>query len=702
MPNFIEDDNGLVHKERDVTTTKYYGEHKTEILIAKDNQGDYQSIGAALAAETNPNTIFKVYPGTYVEAPIILTEGSRLIAVGTPNNTIIAASNPNGTLITMAHNCGLKGFTLTGCSGITGRAIYYNGYGAPGKVTGIDLCVFVDNTIAVEAENESNIAGISNKLVLWNSLIHNTTAMQYGFKMQNKIDVTFTDVGVEGAPNALTINGIYLDNVSATIVNGRLKYCSNGLTVNGAAKILGTVLVFENNDKSIILSGSGGDITITDFVSYTATTYDIDITAPANSIDINIPSGTFDWEKVNNPNKNKITGNSFLNKNGKIFRTLTGNIRVGNHFIPSKLHVGEGASYFENMIVLSNSNLETGTWVDNTAAAKSMSGSTFSIFQGTAIGNCMYIGSDTNIYGIKIVPTSAEPTVVWSDVIWEYWNGTAWISFSTYSTNSSSPFYSKTAPFLAFVDKQHIRFGLTSNTNFALKTLNGFSAYWVRLRLVNTIASVPTAEQINLHGSSLEINKNGYKEYYGDARTIGQLALQSYTTDTVNSTTAQSMYLSKNLFFIGKYNKFTAGVLNRISYCAAFPKNVDTSFPLKLKLNFIGSSNTTGDVQWTVRWDKASLNANIYTTETAAPSTTANEKSMMKTYTMPANNMGKMKYIVFDLNIENFIPNPSTGEQTIIWFSLERNVDTYPGNVCLTHTYCMYVKSQSMMELFNY
>ncbi len=110
-----------------------------------------------------------------------------------------------------------------------------------------------------------------------------------------------------------------------------------------------------------------------------------------------------------------------------------------------------------------------------------------------------------------------------TDAVAEYWNGSAWTSYNFMCNEASSPYYFVTTPMVNTVGKYHVRFGLHSASPVASKTLNGEEKYWCRWRIVNAWSSLPAIEYIKLHTCSTIINKDGFLEYFGDARPIDKL-----------------------------------------------------------------------------------------------------------------------------------------------------------------------------------
>ena len=345
-------------------------------------------------------------------------------------------------------------------------------------------------------------------------------------------------------------------------------------------------------------------------------TYDIDI--QSTNADIELFSGEVDANLINNPNRVIINGKFYSYVDNKKFQTITGDLRVGTLEIPSTVMMGEGKYKNSTLTVFSNDNLEAGTWVDNTVAALSSDDSTFNLFQAVATGNCFYVGSTSNIYGIKVnVTTTSTSTPSKSDIVAEYWDGSAWTSLNSMQLLSTSPYYHNMDSFVTSANKQHLRYNITTATSMPNKTLNSVNKKWIRYRIVNTITGIPQAEYIKLHTNAKKINKDGFTEYFGNSRERCALNFNTYLSNSTPG--SQEIFLSDNLSVSKSNNKFADGAVTRIGLNTYMKTCTDTSFPIKLKFAFMGDNNTAGDVEWKVRYAYTTSGSSIYHNTTDAP-----------------------------------------------------------------------------------
>ena len=142
------------------------------------------------------------------------------------------------------------------------------------------------------------------------------------------------------------------------------------------------------------------------------------------------------------------------------------------------------------------------TFVNNTVAAKSRSGSTFVMFQGVTAGNIAYFGNSTRkFFSMKADPTIAL-TIGAGVYIWEYWNGAAWTSFNVMATLSDFPYTSSANVVFSVVNDGQIRFDTAIDTDWATTTINSQNAFWVRFRITTAITTSPTMQRIKIGNKS--------------------------------------------------------------------------------------------------------------------------------------------------------------------------------------------------------
>jgi hypothetical protein len=111
-----------------------------------------------------------------------------------------------------------------------------------------------------------------------------------------------------------------------------------------------------------------------------------------------------------------------------------------------------------------------GSFVDNTAEARSQGGTGFKLFQGPTVTNDeAYVGMSSKFGRAKYIFSTAGVQNAAVTLAWEYWNGSAWTALSSVVDGTS---------------------GLTANgtvtwaipAGWATTAVNGVTQYWMRLR----------------------------------------------------------------------------------------------------------------------------------------------------------------------------------------------------------------------------
>jgi hypothetical protein len=422
--------------------------------------------------------------------------------------------------------------------------------------------------------------------------------------------------------------------------------------------------------------------------------YDMNLQYTDGIIDIN--SGEIDSDKINNPNEVTYNARFHTNKDGDQTQTITGRLKFGTASDPSNISMGEGKYNINDIIFLTNTDLEAGTWTNMTDDAISNTGSTFNIFSDTGIGNCFYIGSTKPIVGFKInVTTSTNDIYTQSDIIMEYWNGSLWTEFYVMNTLADPPFYCNTDHFICIQDKQQVRFGLTTAAPFVNKSLNGFTKKWIRGRLAVAISNLPQAEYIKLHVNQTEVGKDGFVEHFGNSRTHDLLPWMFESMEILGSSlNDQPVYMYDNIGIDRTGNRFDNGVISRKGRINILPKDIDISFPIKFTLSFIGDSDNSGDVIWNIRWISSNIDSNLYRSTLDAPNTLSDENIKTVTTSIPLNHKDKETRQNFTIEINHMNPNPSSKHPDNIWIMIERDgvADTYDGNITMVQTVPYYIR----------
>jgi hypothetical protein len=709
-PGFLTPGSNILKHNVNGIMTPYVGEQYNEIHISKEPQGQYSSLAAAMAANPQPNMVYIIHPGTYVEPnPLIMPYGTVIIANGNAENTYIVAANPGADLIVLGLGCKLEGVTFTGASNTGSRGVYFDCSQSQGRgsYSAMFECFIVNCDVCIECDGKGIMlaGGIPDTLYSREIIMTNTT--------KTSTSAVYSHAGGQFIGNAITVEGVppnplapsgffytygyrcvdqgskiamslsncyfcnyavYLDNnCNSEIAVLTIGYCGCGVTIGP-------------NGTTTRLSVASLGITNTAMC-------DIEV-LPTNAI-IQVHSGVFDDTKIVNPNGVPLNMHYHTDLYGESRMHLLGVIGVGTPTHPSELYLGEGYYDIYNNAVLQNTNLDAGTWTNVTTSANQTAPPTvFNVFAGTTVNNCLYLGRNEIPVGIRIdIITPALSVVPSSSLEYTYWNGTSWIPFSIMQTVDVAPYHYMTNSFVSTANVYHIRFGLTAGSPLVQTTLNSITKYWVRVRVVTALPSMPTTNYIYFHSNSAKYNTDGFEEYFGDARAVKNLNW-NITNLLPNGMTNTSLYLSSNLEVPFVSNTFPHGVKSSLTSTVFIPNNADTSFPLKIKFAFVGSVPTTGNVVLTATYGFSPSGTAVYTSLVYAPATAYGEKNV--TTIIPVS-LGYSKYVgTLALDLTGVDMNPADGGPQVIWITITRNstatgTDTYLGNVILLQIAPYYV-----------
>ena len=670
---------------------KYFGDQKFEIVISQNTQCHYSSISAAIAANNTPNNVFIVYPGIYIENnPLVLPSGTTLISSGSVATTTIVAQNSTADLLVMGSNCKVFGITFEGAYGTGSRGVYFDGSlsGGSGTFSNLQECYVIDCDIGIEC-NGNNGSGMIDTFYCDKIVIagKSTTPSKgvYCHSLGQFITTTCYVLGANPA-NLIGIGYHCTDPGSKlTLTTASVWWCNIGLLAdnNGFGEIISLDAQYNNIGLQIGPTNTGSKIRANSLYFNESITFDIDVLATNG--DIEIFSSFLDNILFNNPNNVNITIRYNANIYGNFCQTMLGNLQIGSIQEPSKVAIGGGEYTYIGLVILSNSNLQSGTWVDNSSVALVANGPPFNLFQSVLTGNCMYIGSDSPIYGCDLnISTATSLITPLGNLIWEYWNGSLWVVFNIMQTCTRNAYMNS---FISAVGYYNIRFGLNStNSSFALLSLNGNNKYWVRTRISVLISSLPLGNSLKIHGNATIINNDGFIEMNGNARVMKNNEISTYLSSGPSS--SQQLYFSNNLSILKPNNVFTLGDDIIIGFSFRIPIGIDISMPININIGLVVDNNTAGNISWNLRYVFSTTGVGIYLNPTDVI-INPNIITVPKITVIGSDQKEINLNDSISLNISNITPNIPTSNKFYLYGCLERNAsggdvnDTFPGNATL-------------------
>jgi hypothetical protein len=695
--------NHVPYKYNPINNLDYYESSTTigQTTIVAKVGGDYTTIEAALAAAsgTLKDTIL-VYPGTYTENnPLQHKANTTIIAAGGQNTVEVVAQNANANLFNCVSTSYLIDLHLKGVTG----SYYAVEFTTPGFVL-LDNIFFEDCSNCVHQNNAAS------QIQIRNATLYGTFTTGFFVEAGNIIfdyltisgsTTTTTAIRITGANSITTINnfvsfssnlttGMLLQDQCRVVMNTcSLVGMNDGIIIEGATVKTSATFIFNAQQDGIRMNNTGTNpsfacqgCTVED-----STRYNYNVLSPT-AIVTGIGSSAID--KFNFVNGAQTYAAIIDTKEDDEGFNILGELHVGLPENGDESVFGEGDSYTRGMLVYTETS--GGTFANVTTNAATPSGSTFT-FPGTAAGNAIYIASSLqgasdvlSHYGIKTKVNTAAVKGT-GNIILEYWNGSAWVEENAMEADSSGSYYPHGKNYFQSTGSHHMRYNsslVTDNwtKNDPISPSIGTSYYWVRFRITSTITTAPVFEQFKLHTSRTEINSDGWTEYFGKARPIGQLNLsfaQGKPFEGVMSN--QTLYISQDIGVGGTNNKFTS-TTDKMGVSGFLPFDCDTSSPLKV--TWAGHPNSTGTYNWTVRWAWVTEGNSITYTEPA--SITASNS----TTTSKAATEDEIAIFEAELDISEMISRRNGGFGDEIWISIQPT--TLPGNFSLAGSQVTYTK----------
>lgn len=341
--------------------------------------------------------------------------------------------------------------------------------------------------------------------------------------------------------------------------------------------------------------------------------------------------------------------------------------------------LGEGDSFTFGMLVYTDDG--AGTQVDVSEEAASASGSTFS-FPGVGAGNLIYIGCDLEtasdyyqFWGIKeLIETAA--VLDGGDIVFEYWNGSSWARMNWMTTEGSAPYYPLAEHRFVDTGSFQVRFNQRISDwtkNNPITALSG-DRFWIRLRIDVDITTAPVFQQFKLHANRMEVNSDGWPEYFGKARPLGKLdwSVRGFQPAGTNLSDFDNYY-SDTLDIGMDENGFDA-TGDRSGFNTTAPDDMDTSTPVELK--FAIRVVDAGTLNYTIRWtwaEPTSVNptSKLYPNAAQAPATHINQQSISGS--IVANAVNDIIWITEYLDFSGALPRRQGSDPDLLVCTIEKD-----------------------------
>jgi len=210
----------------------------------------------------------------------------------------------------------------------------------------------------------------------------------------------------------------------------------------------------------------------------------------------------------------------------------------------------------------------------------------------------------------------------------------------------------------------------------------GTDYYWVRFRISSDITTAPIFEQFKLHTNTFEPNEDGWVEYRGKARPIGQLGLSfSASRPFAGNMQSQSLWINEGLAVGYTNNKFTT-VTDITGIEGYLPFDTDTSSPIILQ--WAGLFSISHTPEFTIKWGWVKQGDVYYTSDPGAlpnlNTTTISRAVILDT----------VEEFEISLNIEEMISRREVGQGDKLMISIQ--VSTLSGTFSISASQATYTK----------
>lgn len=565
------------------TETTAYG---SITLHSASTARSYATIDAALLASVSGDVVL-LGPGSYAES-IVVPAGVTIKGLS-KDASVISGSLATGTRIVLSDGSKIDSLKVSLPTDAT-PAISYSG-GGRAFVSG---CKFLGSGASGIGLSMSGLGVLSSKDLLYDSGICDALIEQTsGFVEAADLYIlggTLSDI-VRVLGGVFEFVNIQASN-SATITNG----------INcGAGEITGSIGTIRGTNALHIVSNAAA-IKLRD-LTLQGTSYDL-------LVDAGLTSGLCDLINIRAREASFSRPSAYLS--GADFRysifddtagdsstKFNSEVHIGVSEGGSELIAGRGDSTTREMVVFStdstaSNTLDGGTFIDVSIAASSSAASTLS-FQGSAANHTLLfcqnlLDSKTSVklkhWGLKVLQTTASSLD--GVYIFENWNGSSWVKFGVMASESREFYRYSNHVFMRASSSEHIRFGLTPDSIWAEKTINGVTGFWSRIRIVTAPTTLPVFEQFKLSVPRWEANESGVTTAHGVAMWRSSLTYTGNVFGESGGISASGILVGTGGLPTGWNHRMKNNQLNgngdSIYMQFRLPRGICTAFPLRLEI----------------------------------------------------------------------------------------------------------------------
>lgn len=696
------------------------------VITVAQSGAQYTTIEDAIAqavsltpTASNPVKI-EISPGTYNENNPLVIPSNVLLTSSGLNDMVIVTPQNIGNIFTLSSASTAIGIRASGATGLNDSGWYYAGGATTATLTRCQArdCYYGFNATGDGTENSAIL--VLNSCV---GLVITATAKAGVYALNGGLVAGANNSvsGFFGAGGSVEFGYLaegdysFLDLTSSNCNYTKYGFVArNGSDINTQARLRlnGSNIGFVGSNSSadlgrVIWAGLNSqcdiqNVTIEDYsddvnFGYTNTLY-VESNVSPDITTVRVNGSTFRTDLMILADDARVTGLVNSITPGEPSTQILGELNVGFAGKGYESVFGKGDSNTVGMSVLTFDG--TATYNDITDDVLLVDGTSVNAFAGTTVGNILYVGTSTNKFPlIRFVITGALlPAGSLNDnMVLEYWNGSTWTSLRIMSSMTDPP-YTPFAQQIFVVGSFHYRFG--ARPNWTQTTVNSISGkYWVRFRITSAITTIPTIEQVKTGTNHVEINGDGYREYFGTAEPLVREPFDiNLLRPTDNSPSNANFYLQDTISVGRQENSFASAGTDRTGFVIELPKGIDTAHPYIIRIRYQVTSDTSGNVRLIVRWGynvdvaddpspSGTTISSIFNNTAGAPTTAPGLLgTTTDTIAIASNRANRMLHVNYELDVSSLVAIRETGSLTgdIVWVSIDRDgsagADTYPGD----------------------
>lgn len=552
-------------------------------------------------------SVVVVGPGLYAESfTIPAGVGVQGAFSGT---TVIQGATPTGTRVTLSANAFFRSCVVMLPTDATPAIFFAGNFGE--RVSISEIALIGQGPLGVAVRN----SGFGSMLIDRTDYINGPCGIVFdatgGFLLLSQILMS----GGSAASFVSLSNGASM--LADSLGVGVPVTVTDVLTI-ATASVVATNVNSQTGQNSVHITNNGASVELRS-PRFNASQFDLLVDPGLTSGTCQIIGGELAERKISAPGvwvANSSLSFTFQDDSeisvGRSSYNIWGDFRVGHIEQGSESSFGKGGNLTRGIVVLSTDATagpasDGGNFIDLTVAAVSRTGSTFT-FQGNAANYTILAAttlSDATDF-LKVFGWRSDQLVagVGGIYVFEIWDGVAWVGVGVHST-SAVEFYSyANRVFLRANSSENLRLGITRETTWVAKSINGITAYWIRVRIAALVTTLPLFEHWELGPAHSHFNADGKESFFGLAMYRSTLFAAGNVYGETGSVVDTSVTVGSGGAPTGWSHTIKNSFLNSngdaIQYQFVLPRGICTAFPLRFVLYYTSSADTTVTVSLSI------------------------------------------------------------------------------------------------------